>query len=665
MTKPYSLFGAFFLRVFVVLFTFTGMNNVLAFHRDISNKSGYDRNGVSADSAVRNVQVVPYNDFDGDGKTDQAVYHETSGYWYVLLSGSWSMAYQKFGETGYTPVPADYDNDGKTDLAVYHETSGYWYILMSGSGSLFYCKLGETGYTPVPGDYDGDGKADMAVYHESSGYWYIVLSSSSALFYLKFGDTGYLPERGDFDGDGKADLAVYQHTSGYWYILFSSTSQLSYQKFGETGYIPVSGDYGGDGKTDLAVFHQASGYWYVLLSRSGMLSYLKLGEMGYIPVSGDYDGDGLADIGVYYGETGYWYIYMSTEGYSQGQFGFSGAIPVNPFSKSSLGTITVEASPAEAGTVTGSGTYKVGSEVTISVETNAGYTFLQWNDGNAQSTRTVTVPASGASYTACFSRLTATITVRASPTEGGTVTGGGTYEVGSNVTISALANEGYAFTQWNDENAQSTRTVTVPASGASYTAYFSHNTVTITVEASPTEGGTVTGSGTYAIGYEATLSATANSGWAFTQWSTGSTQSTYTVTISATSTTYTAYFSEIPDVDIIGMWIGNEGCYFSNMVFYLNENVTGTNIYGDSMTGTYSMSGSVVSGTFSVEGEEYVVSFSGTLSGNTITGSWISTHDLSGDFILTKQESQSEFIRKVGFRTTHHPRWSRFVFRLR
>ncbi|MFC1461889.1 FG-GAP repeat domain-containing protein, partial [Verrucomicrobiota bacterium] len=102
-------------------------------------------------------QAVPYNDFDADGKTDPVVYDEATGYWYILMSATWSTTYLKFGETGYTPVPADYDGDGKTDMAVYHEATGYWYILLSGSYSLSYLKFGETGYTPVPADYDGDG----------------------------------------------------------------------------------------------------------------------------------------------------------------------------------------------------------------------------------------------------------------------------------------------------------------------------------------------------------------------------------------------------------------------------------------------------------------------------------------------------------------------------
>lgn len=53
----------------------------------------------------------------------------------------------------------------------------------------------------------------------------------------------------------------------------------------------------------------------------------------------------------------------------------------------------------------------------------------------------------------------------------GTVTGGGVFEEGSEITISATPNNGYRFVRWNDNNTDNPRTI-VCEGNATYTAYF-------------------------------------------------------------------------------------------------------------------------------------------------------------------------------------------------
>lgn len=62
-------------------------------------------------------------------------------------------------------------------------------------------------------------------------------------------------------------------------------------------------------------------------------------------------------------------------------------------------------------------------------------------------------------------------TLTLTATEGGTVTGGGTYESGTTATLTATPNSGYKFVKWSDGDTNATRTVTVTAD-ASYTAEF-------------------------------------------------------------------------------------------------------------------------------------------------------------------------------------------------
>ena len=62
-----------------------------------------------------------------------------------------------------TPVAGDYDGDGRTDVAVYTPSTGIWSIQRTSLGLSTY-QWGLAGDVPVPGDYDGDGKTDLAVF---------------------------------------------------------------------------------------------------------------------------------------------------------------------------------------------------------------------------------------------------------------------------------------------------------------------------------------------------------------------------------------------------------------------------------------------------------------------------------------------------------------------
>ncbi len=112
------------------------------------------------------------------------------------------------------------------------------------------------------------------------------------------------------------------------------------------------------------------------------------------------------------------------------------------------------------------------------------------------------------------------ITATVNASEGGTVSGGGSFMDYTPCTLIATANEGISFMNWT-ENGQ------VVSTDATYTfnvvgnrnlvANFAVN-YTISVSANPSEGGSVTGGGTYYAGQSCTVHAVANSGYTFSNW---------------------------------------------------------------------------------------------------------------------------------------------------
>ena len=187
-------------------------------------------------------------------------------------------------------------------------------------------------------------------------------------------------------------------------------------------------------------------------------------------------------------------------------------------------TISVSANPSNGGTVSGGGAYHYGDNCTVIATPANGYTFLSWTEnGNQVSTNaTYTFSVTGnRTLVAQFQQQSYTITATANPTNGGTVTGGGTFNYGQTCTLTATPATGYTFVRWTKNGMQvstnATYTFTVTESAA-YVAQFSLQSFTVSASANPTDGGTITGGGTFNYGQNCTLNATANTGYDFVNW---------------------------------------------------------------------------------------------------------------------------------------------------
>ncbi|HET9712461.1 MAG TPA: VCBS repeat-containing protein, partial [Pyrinomonadaceae bacterium] len=115
-----------------------------------------------------------------DRKTDPAVYSPSSGDWYVLTNPP--RVAQWGGGATDIPVPADYDGDGKTDYAVWR--SQMWHIKYSSTGGDAAIPFDVGGGQPVPADFDGDGKTDLAVYKAWLSEWWVRKSSDGSTVLL-------------------------------------------------------------------------------------------------------------------------------------------------------------------------------------------------------------------------------------------------------------------------------------------------------------------------------------------------------------------------------------------------------------------------------------------------------------------------------------------------
>jgi uncharacterized repeat protein (TIGR02543 family) len=220
-----------------------------------------------------------------------------------------------------------------------------------------------------------------------------------------------------------------------------------------------------------------------------------------------------------------------------------------------LFTLTLAASPAQAGTVSGGGVFEANAQRSLTATANSNFVFVNWTNESSEIVSTAanftfTMPAANTILTANFVP-SYTLTLVSSPAGSAVLTGAGQYLGGTTVAVAATPNSGFVFVNWTNQSGTvvsnvANFTYTMPAANSALTANFAP-LFALTLAANPTNGGNVTGAGNYVEGTEVALTATPNSGFVFVNWTNQSgtvvsNVANFTYTMPAANSTLTANF---------------------------------------------------------------------------------------------------------------------------
>lgn len=258
-----------------------------------NNLTGYQFGTGTGDLILNSIA----NDFDGDGRFDPLIIKTVPAlptdapiYWSMVQSGSNTIRTVQWGNLALANneafVPADYDGDGRTDIAVYRRAEGRYYIIESSTNNMRVVYWGAPGDIGVVGDFDGDGRSDPTVLRVVGGQfvWYSLLSLNGQLSTAYWGlETDHITTRIplDFDGDGRQDRLTRRPVGGQtlFCILRSSDNQQMYITYGlETDNL-LFGDYDGDGRTDIVARRIIGGalIWFIWQSSNQQIRTVQFG----------------------------------------------------------------------------------------------------------------------------------------------------------------------------------------------------------------------------------------------------------------------------------------------------------------------------------------------------------------------------------------------------
>jgi hypothetical protein len=239
-----------------------GKDDIAVWRRDFNGRSYFFMllssnntfQSVQFGKAGDNPTIVA--DYDGDNKADLAVLRPptspisapcggVTATWFYRPSATpgVNFNYICWGRFQDYTALGDYDGDNKTDIAVFRPSLGAFFVNKSGGGTetVFF---GSSTDIPIPGDYDGDGRTDYALARQNAGapMSFFVRTQADATQTYQFGASTDIPVPADYSGDGKTDIAVWRPSNGTFYVRpaqTSGTADFAF-KWGQTGDSPTA-----------------------------------------------------------------------------------------------------------------------------------------------------------------------------------------------------------------------------------------------------------------------------------------------------------------------------------------------------------------------------------------------------------------------------------------
>lgn len=189
-------------------------------------------------------------------------------------------------------------------------------------------------------------------------------------------------------------------------------------------------------------------------------------------------------------------------------------VVTGPSANYTEGSVSVNPAPKD------DGKYAKDTTVVLTASPASGYRFDRWaGDASGNVTTTNITINSSKSVTAVFIKFY-NLSTSVSPTEGGSISpGGGTYDDGTTITLTASPASGYRFDRWEGDASGNTTTASITInSDKNVTAVFI-KVYTLSIAVSPTGGGSIShSSGTYDDGTTITLTAIPATGYRFDHW---------------------------------------------------------------------------------------------------------------------------------------------------